>query len=47
MNLYTFMTWVKDNTLMNVATMTTAELYRLLVEKEITMTEPSENFKSK
>ena len=32
--------WVKDNTPLNVTTMTTAEWYRVLVEKEITMIEP-------
>ena len=31
--------WVKDNTPLNVATMTTAEWYRVLIEKEVTMIE--------
>lgn len=39
--------WVQDKTPLNVATMTTAEWYRVLVEKEITMTESSEYVKSK
>ena len=32
--------WVEDNTPLNGTTMTTAEWYRVLVEKEITMIEP-------
>ena len=32
--------WVKDNTPLNIATMTTAQWYRVMLEKEITMMEP-------
>ena len=32
--------WVKDNTPLNIATMTTAQWYRVMLEKEITMEEP-------
>ena len=35
--------WVKENTPLNVATMTTAQWYRVLLEQEVTMVEAENN----
>ena len=35
--------WVNENTPLNVATMTTAQWYRVLLEQEVTMVETEDN----
>ena len=36
-NFFSSIKWVRDNTPLNIATMTTSQWYRVLLEKEITM----------
>ena len=42
-SFFNYIRWVKENTPLNVATMTTAQWYRVLLEKEVTMVETNDN----